>query len=141
MKMYFSLQEVNEIIKKVKEDVTKIIQLRDELDLLDNTKIEFDEANVENFLLEVELNKSFHEKNIELYSTIGKLIRLGCIIKNLDDMEIDFYSKLDNKDILFCWHPEDEKILFWHYPGEEHAKRKPVQQIEKKYFEQLKKLR
>ena len=40
--IYFSLQEANELIQRIKPGVERIIQLRDEIELLDNTQIEFD---------------------------------------------------------------------------------------------------
>ncbi|MFA5126231.1 MAG: DUF2203 family protein [archaeon] len=141
VKIYFSLGQANEMVKKVRGEVERLEELNEQLALLDNTKIEFDEENMENFLLEVELNKNFHEKNLEMYSIIGFLIRQGCIIRDLDKMEIDFYSKLENKEILFCWSPKEGKIQFWHFPNEDLSKRRPVKQIEDAYFEQLKRMK
>jgi len=140
-KIYFSLGQANELIKKVRREIERLEELNEQLALLDNTKIEFDEENMENFLLEVELNKNFHEKNLEMYSLIGFLIRQGCVIRDLDKMEIDFYSKLEDKEILFCWRPVEEKIQFWHYPNEDILKRRPVKQVEDAYFEKLKRMK
>ncbi len=136
-KIYFSLNEANDFIQKIKQKVNKIIQLTDELDLLDNTKIEFDDEKMENYLLEIELNKKFHEKNLELYKIMGEIISEGAIVRDLENIEIDFYSKLNEKDILFCWMPGEEKIEFWHYPNEDHQARKSVREIEKKYYQTL----
>lgn len=140
-RIYFSLKEANEFIKKMRMDIERLQEINEQLSLLDNTKIEFDEDNVENFLLEVELNKNFHEKNVELYSLLGFLIRQGCIVRDIEKMEIDFYSKLEDKEILFCWRPTEQAISFWHYPGEEIEKRKPIKQIEEAYLEKLKKMK
>ena len=140
-RVYFSLKQANELIKKVKIEVERVLQLNEELTLIDNTKIEFDDDSMENFLLEIELNKNFHEKNLELYSLMGYLIRQGCVMRELDKLEIDFYSKFEGKEILFCWTPSEESIKFWHLPGEGMDKRKPVDQIEESYFEQLKKMK
>jgi len=139
--IYFSLQEANEILTKIKPMAERIIQLRDEIELLDNTKIEFDRKSIENMILEVEINKSFHEKNLELYSLIGDLIKQGCIIRELTTMEIDFYSRFNNKEIAFCWRPKDEKILFWHKLHENCENRQPIKIVERNYLEELKKLR
>ena len=141
VRTYFSLKQANELLKQVRPDIERIMQLNEELSLLDNTKIEFDEENIENFLLEVELNKSFHEKNVELYSLLGSLIRQGCIVRDLEKMEIDLYSKLNDKEIIFCWRPGEDGVKYWHAPSEELEKRKPVKQIEDAYFEQLKKMK
>lgn len=139
--IYFSLQEANELVQKIKPTVERIVQLRDEIDLLDNTKIEIDSKSIENMVLEIELNKSFHEKNLEMYSLIGGLIRHGCIIRELTTMEIDFYSRFNKREIAFCWRPEDDKILHWHFLNEDCEKRQPIKIIERNYLEKLKELR
>ncbi len=140
-KLYFSLQEANELIQRISPRVQRIIQLRDELNLLDNTKIEFDNESIENYLLEVELNKSFHEKNLEMYSLLGELIREGCLIRDLEELEIDFYSKYNERDITLCWKPGQEKIFYWHFPHEAHRKKRSINEIEKKYLEKLNELK
>jgi len=140
-KVYFSLREANEFVKKIRKDVERLQELNEQLSLIDNTKIEFTDENIENFLLEVELNKNFHEKNLELYSLLGFLIRQGCIIRDLEKMEIDFYSKLENKEILFCWRPNEETIKHWHLPNEDIEARKPIKQIEDAYLEKLNKMK
>jgi hypothetical protein len=141
VKVYFSLKEANELIKKIRPEVERVSQLNEELTLIDNTKIEFDDDSMENFLLEIELNKNFHEKNLELYSLMGYLIRQGCVMRELEKMEIDFYSNFGGKEILFCWTPNEAGVNFWHEVGEDLTKRRPVSQIEDAYFEQLKKMK
>jgi hypothetical protein len=140
-KTYFSLREANEFIKKILPDVNNLIDLNEQIHLLNETKIEFENEDMENFLLEVELNKNFHEKNIELYSILGFLIRQGCVIRDLDNLEIDFFSKFGGKEILFCWKPGEDTIKYWHLLGEDITKRKPISQIEDAYMEQLKKMK
>lgn len=139
-RVYFSIQEVNSLIKKIKPQVDKMFELNEELHLLDNTKIEFDEDSMENFLLEVELTKNFHEKNVELYALLGSLIKEGCIVRDLDKTEIDFYSKHNSREILLCWRPLEEEVLYWHYLEEDVSKRKPIKQLREEKIDLLKKL-
>jgi hypothetical protein len=139
--IYFSLREADREIKKIKEDIERIIQLSEELVLIDNTKIEFEKDSIENLLLEVELNKSFHEKNLELFLIIGKLIKDGCIVRDVEKIEIDFYSKFEGRDILLCWKHGEERILCWHEVDEDHNKRKPISLIENQYFKKLNELK
>lgn len=140
-KIYFSLNEANEFIQKIKPKINRIKHLTDELELLDNTKIEFDDEKSENYLLEIELNKNFHEKNLELYKLMGEIISEGGIVRDLENIEIDFYSKLNDRDILFCYMPSEEKIEYWHYPNEDYKMRKSIREIEKKYYETLNNLK
>lgn len=139
--IYFSIREADREIKRIRSDLERIEQLNEELQLIDNTKIEFDEDKIENLLLEVELNKSFHEKNLELYTTIGKLIKEGCIIRDIEKLEIDFYSKFEGRDILLCWKNGEERISYWHEVNENYTKRKTISLIEKQYFKKLNELK
>jgi len=140
-KIYFSLHEANELVKKIKPELERIIQLTEELELLDNTKIILDEVSVENLMLEVELNKNFHEKNLELYSTLGLLIRKGCVIRDINDIELDFYFRFNDRDIFLCWTPHDNAVKHWHETGENKSKRKSVKLLERTNFEKLERLR
>ncbi|MFA5763820.1 MAG: DUF2203 family protein [archaeon] len=140
-KIYFSLGEANEMVQQIKHQIEKLACLRDELELLDNTKIEFDVESIENYLLEVELNRNFHEKSLEVYTILGNLIKDGAIVRNLDDLEVDFYSKLNNKDIVFCWQLGQDKINFWHYPSEDKKLKRQIKEIEKQYMDKLKEFR
>jgi hypothetical protein len=72
---------------------------------------------------------------------MGYLIRQGCVIRDLEKLEIDFYSKFGGKEILFCWKVTEESVKFWHETGEDLSQRKPISQIEDAYFEQLKKMK
>ena len=139
--VYFSLKEADREIKRIKDDVERITQLSEELLLIDNTKIEFEEDSIENLLLEVELNKSFHEKNLEMYMIMGKLIKEGCIIRDIEKLEIDFYSKFEGRDVMLCWKHGEERIIYWHEINENYTKRKPIALIEKQYFKQLNELK
>jgi len=140
-KVYFSLKQANELIRKIRLDVEKLLMLDEQLRMLDSTKLEFDDESTEHYLMQVELNKNFHQKNLEFYSLLGELIQKGCVIRDVEETEIDFYSEFCGKEILFCWSPTDEKIMYWHYPKEDKEKRKPITEIESKYYERLHKLK
>lgn len=140
-KVLFSLSEANAIVKKIKPLVERLEQLNEQLYLLDNTKIEFDDENMENFLLEVELNKNFHEKNVELYSILGSLVKQGCVVRDIERHEYDFYSRFGDKEIILCWDSREETIKNWHYVGETIEQRKPITILQNSYYEQLKKMK
>jgi hypothetical protein len=114
---YFSLQGANEKVQKIRRVTERMCQLVEELDFLDNTKIELETDSTESLMAE------------------------GCIVRDLQSMEIDFYSRLGERSILLCWKRGEEKIQSWHETFENQTKRKPAIMLEKNYFEQLKKLR
>lgn len=140
-KIYFSVHEAESLIAKIRNKVDRITQLREAIVVLDNTKIFFDSHNMENLLLEVQLSKNFHEKNVEMFSLIAELVNEGCIVRTIDDFEIDFYSKFKDKDILLCWKKGELTITHWHEIHENAKHRKPIKEIQQNYYEQLKQLK
>ena len=64
-KVYYSIAKANSLIPKIKKSIEKIEKLRDEIFLIDNTKILFDELSPSSLLLEIELNKIFTKKTSE----------------------------------------------------------------------------
>ncbi|HNV01262.1 MAG TPA: DUF2203 family protein [archaeon] len=141
-KIYYSVAQANTLIPKIKRTVEKIEKLRDEIFLIDNTKILFDELSPSSLLLEIELNKNFHEKNLEMFTLIAELIREGCLIRNLEEeIEVDFYSKFKDKDIFLCWKIGDDTIRFWHETFEKQKQRKPIEELQEHYYEKLKELK
>ena len=80
-KVYYSIAKANSLIPKIKKSIEKIEKLRDEIFLIDNTKILFDELSPSSLLLEIELNKNFHEKNLEMFTLIAELIKEGALLE------------------------------------------------------------
>jgi hypothetical protein len=96
---------------------------------------------MDNLLLEVQLSKNFHEKNVELFTLISEIIQEGCIVRNIDDVEIDFYYKQKDKEIFLCWKKGEFSINHWHEINENQKQRKSIKQIQQNYYEQLKQLK
>ena len=76
-----------------------------------------------------------------MFSLITEIVQEGCIVRNIDDFEVDFYYKLKDKDIFLCWKRGELNISFWHEMTETAKQRKPIKQIQQNYYEQLKQLR
>ena len=57
-----------------------------------------------------------------LQSALMQLEELGCVLKDLDQGLVDFYSLLDGELVLLCWKFGEERIAYWHtleagFPG------------------------
>src|SRR5437667_393229 len=51
-----------------------------------------------------------------------ELDQIGCVFKGFDPGLVDFYGKLDGKEMFWCWKVGEERIEHWHelesgYPG------------------------
>ena len=45
---------------------------------------------------------------------LDELSSVGCVFKGFDDGLVDFYSKLDGRDVFLCWRLGESEIAHWH---------------------------
>lgn len=116
LKRYFTLDQAQEILSEVNEIMKKLLEGKDALDLLNSIKIDYTddysgEFNEINF---TKVNKDFHKLSYEFFSRIEDLESRGCILKDLNEGLIDFYSIFEGKEIFLCWKYGEERIEYWH---------------------------
>ena len=139
--IYYSVEEANEKIKQIRENVERIAELNEEIKMLSNVKFETNNDDFSKVIFEVELNKKFHEKNVEVYTLVTELLRQGCIIRDTRTFEIDFMSKFAGRDVMLCWRKGEENIKYWHEKKENIYRRKPIILLETEYYQELERLK
>jgi len=45
---------------------------------------------------------------------LEELAAVGCVFKGFDDGLVDFYSKLEGRDVFLCWKLGESEIAHWH---------------------------
>jgi hypothetical protein len=50
----------------------------------------------------------------EIQGYLRELEAVGCVFKGFEDGLVDFYGKLDGRDIFWCWKQGEERIGHWH---------------------------
>lgn len=50
----------------------------------------------------------------EISTYLEELSRVGCVFKGFDGGLVDFYSRLDERDIFLCWKLGESEITHWH---------------------------
>ncbi len=50
----------------------------------------------------------------EISAYLEELSAVGCVLKGFDDGLVDFYSRLDGRDIFLCWKLGESEITHWH---------------------------
>ncbi len=63
-------------------------------------------------------------KRINCY--IEELTQVGCVLKGFDDGLVDFYSKMDGRDVFLCWKFGEDSVNNWHEIDGGFAGRQPV---------------
>lgn len=56
----------------------------------------------------------------------SELEGLGCVFKGFEEGLVDFYGKLDGRDIFWCWKQGEERIGHWHEIEAGYAGRRPL---------------
>ncbi len=56
----------------------------------------------------------------------AELERVGCVFKGFEAGLVDFYGKLDGRDIFWCWKHGEEHIGHWHEVEAGFAGRRPL---------------
>jgi hypothetical protein len=126
---YFSLAEANRTLPLVKRIVADITERYPRWrDLVYNyefaaaqSRPEWGESS-EQERLRGEIDDVAHEINDFLL----ELEQVGCVFKGFEQGLVDFYGKLDGRDVFWCWKVGEERIEFWHDLEAGYAGRQPV---------------
>ncbi len=126
MKKYFSLEQAEQILPTLQYGLKKLIRIKRALSLLDSVEIDFEDYHYEYNLLSLRLNKKYHKLSFDFYKYLEVLEGKGCIVKDLDNGLVDFYSRHRGKDILLCWKFGENNISYWHEIDSGYSERKPI---------------
>ena len=75
------------------------------------------------------LRASIDEVAGRINDYLGELEQIGCVFKGFEQGLVDFYGKLDGKEIFWCWKQGEEKIEHWHDVKTGYAGRQPVPEV------------
>jgi hypothetical protein len=61
-----------------------------------------------------------------LHLAIGRITKLGVVLKDLDSGLLDFPHLREGRVVFLCWHPPEERVGFWHEIEAGYAGRRPI---------------
>ncbi|MBM3281912.1 MAG: DUF2203 family protein [Candidatus Diapherotrites archaeon] len=137
---YFTLTEAEALLPKVKLHMDKLMNLHDELSALSGVKLHAEELDWKTHLLAININKRYHELSFKYFAELEALTHLGCYVKDVGQGLVDFYSKLDQKDVLLCWQYDEPTILYYHDESTGKSGRIPIHVLKEKLAAQTKTL-
>ncbi len=137
---YFTVEEAEAVLPKVKRHMTKLMALHDELTALSGVKVHAESTDWTAHLLAININKRYHELSFKYFYELEAVTRLGCHVKDVAQGLVDFYSKMGEKDILLCWQYDEPQLLFYHDEKTGYEGRAPISQLRQKLAEQKKAL-
>ena len=140
-KVYFTVEEANELLATIRPRLERVMKLNEDINAISQINLEPLEESLENELLMINANKEFHLQSVEFFSLMEELVKMGCIVKDLEKGLVDFYHRLDDEDVYLCWKLDEKEITAWHRLDTGYEDRKPIAILQRGYEEKLRRLR
>ena len=117
MPRYFTLSEANATLPLVRRIVADITAAYPKWrDLVARYELVAAQARPEwgESAEQVRLRSEIEAAARDIAGYLSELERVGCVFKGFDQGLVDFYGKLDGRDIFWCWKVGEEKVEHWH---------------------------
>jgi hypothetical protein len=131
----FSPEEANALISFLEPRLSHVIARKRELDqaqhelelmrLLQDTGAT--SANPDLAALEARERRA-RDLGEEIAEAVGAINARGCVVKDLDQGLIDFYSLKGDRIVFLCWQRGERRVAHWHALSGGFATRRPIQQ-------------
>lgn len=139
-KHFFTLEEAESALPKVKRLLAKLHTLKAQVNFLAEEKespVQLTEPFTEDeiyrfaFAQEIKLNRELHKHTYEFFRILDQLNELGCEVRDLDEGLVDFPYKMNGREVCLCWKEGESKILHWHELDDGYPGRKPIIDLDK----------
>jgi len=129
---YFTVGEANALLPSLRPILQRIAEKRRELQAKREALAAFRRQAAGNghhlaspdFLA---LRKEADFIGEEMQAEIQNVHDLGCLLKDLDLLLVDFPALRAGREILLCWKADEDRVSFWHGTEEGFAGRKPLE--------------
>ena len=129
MRKYFTLLEANRTLPLVKRIVGDITVLYPKWrDLVYRYEFASAQARPERgeSTEQLDLRREIEDVAREVNRFLEELEQVGCVFKGFEQGLVDFYGKLDGRDVFWCWRVGEERIEHWHELDAGFAGRQPL---------------
>ena len=65
---------------------------------------------------------------LRMQDCVGRIRRLGCVVKGVEDGLVDFPHLKDGREVYLCWRLGEDDIHFWHETDAGFAGRVPLKE-------------
>ncbi len=114
MLRHFKLEEAQRALPRINRTVRKLMKLNKTINLMNSIEIDTNDLSFEQFQNITKMNREYHRLSYEFYKTLEDLESIGCILKDVEQGLVDFYSSFEGRDIFFCWKMGEKDIRYWH---------------------------
>lgn len=128
MTIYFTPQDVNQILAEVSGIFSQIVNQRNKIILLQE-ELQRIISNGSKFSLFISKKQELNKSVTQLYKMIEKLEDSGVMIKSVEEGLLDFPSLRFDEEVWLCWKYGEGEIKFWHGKEEGFMGRKPLTDV------------
>lgn len=129
MPKYFTVAEAERTLPLVRRIVADIVGLYPAWrDLVNRHELLSAQSNPEwgESPEQLELQRQIESVARKITDCQTELARVGCVLKDAQVGLVDFYGKLDGRDIFWCWKHGEAHIGHWHEIEAGFAGRRPL---------------
>jgi len=129
---YFALAEANRTLPLVKRIVGDIVVLHPQWrDLVSRYEVVAAQAKPEwgESREQIDLRNQIERVAREINAYLQELEQIGCVFKGFDEGLVDFYGKLDGRDVFWCWKQGEDRIDHWHELEAGYQGRQPIPEV------------
>lgn len=141
-KQYFTVAQANRMIPMVEKSVQRIHQIHNRIHMIFKQLQEKGYSVSENYNIDVEFEKREHNSLNEfidlkmlieaLRDELMNLAKHGCLVKDIEMGIVDWYAKLEDRDIFLCWKLGEKEVSQWHEVDNGFADRQPISVLKQK---------
>ena len=125
-RVYLTLTEARHLLPLVEQRLSKLQEWHRQLVELRSVRMREHEYHVETQLFILRVRKKYHYLLFKFYHELEKLLEMGCVMRDIAEGIIDFYSHYHERDIFLCWHVGEDTVSHWHEVTEGFDQRQPV---------------
>jgi len=131
MRKYYTPNEAEDLIPLLKPRIVNLVKLNSAINFLESVDIQYDDE-YETIKQDVIMNKKFHDFSLKFCREVENLLKIGVVLRDVENGVVNFFSLHDGKEIFLCWKLGEFKIDSWYEVGSEYELRKPVSELKKR---------
>jgi hypothetical protein len=122
-RVYFTVDQANRMIPLLEERFTRMLQLHGQIRIV-HERLSPTGYAPEDDEFDVSPSGASHEVISDLASLrtlidaliadLSELQASGCVIKSVDTGLVDWYSKLEGREVFLCWKLGEKEVSWWH---------------------------
>jgi hypothetical protein len=129
---HFTLAEANRTLPLVKRIVADLVSLHPQWrDLASKYEVVAAGARPDwgESTEQLALRGRIEEIARQINGYLEELTQIGCVFKGFDLGLVDFYGKLEGREIFWCWKQGEERIEHWHDLETGYGGRQPIPEV------------